>query len=229
MTGPSDPSGQAPPPPEPAPAAPPPPGDAGQTSGQWSQQGQSPDWAQKAQEWRPAEVAAGPAAGIAFADLSTRIIAFIIDAIILGVGYAVIVGAILVPLFLGSMNFAIYFILAAVIYGAASLIYFTYTWTTMKASPGQRILGLMTVNEGDGAALTQNQAITRWAFLFGPNVLAQVLSFGSLGLGLGSLASLFALGYAIYLLYTTANDGKRQGFHDKNAHSVVIKPNAPTA
>ena len=58
--GPSDPAGQAPPPPDPA--AP-------------QAQGQSPEWATKAQEWRPATVVAGPAAGIAYADLTTRIVA----------------------------------------------------------------------------------------------------------------------------------------------------------
>jgi hypothetical protein len=43
---------------------------------------------------------------------------------------------------------------------------------------------------------------------------------------LGLLISLAGLGWTIYLLYTTANDPKRQGFHDKYVHSVVVKPTA---
>ena len=83
--GPSDPSGQAPPPPEPV--APPPAPDAGAAAApgadQWGQPGKTPDWAAQAQGWRPAEVASGPAAGIAYADLTTRIIAYIVDVVIL--------------------------------------------------------------------------------------------------------------------------------------------------
>ena len=30
--------------------------------------------------------------------------------------------------------------------------------------------------------------------------------------------------WTIFLIYTTANDARRQGFHDHYAHSVVIKP-----
>ena len=56
---------------------------AGDASGNWGQQGQTPDWAQKAQQWRPADVAAGPASGIVYADLTNRIIAYIIDLVIL--------------------------------------------------------------------------------------------------------------------------------------------------
>jgi hypothetical protein len=68
--GPSDPSGQAPPPPDPA-------------APQASPPGAAPEWTAKAQEWRPAAVAAGPAAGIGYADLTTRIVAYIIDVVIL--------------------------------------------------------------------------------------------------------------------------------------------------
>src|SRR5262245_56670752 len=82
--GPSDLSGQSPPPPEPAPQAPPvSQGAPAQAGGQWGQAGSTPDWAKQAQGWRPAEVAQGPAAGITYADLTTRIIAYIIDVVIL--------------------------------------------------------------------------------------------------------------------------------------------------
>ena len=41
---------------------------------------------------------------------------------------------------------------------------------------------------------------------------------------LGLLLSLAGLAWTIFLIYTTANDARRQGFHDHYAHSVVIKP-----
>ena len=123
---------------------------------------------------------------------------------------------------LGFMAF-VWLVVLLVIYAAGSAIYFIYTWTKMRGSPGQRILGLETLNAGDGAVLTQPQAIRRWLFLFGPFVVVQVLAMFSIFGALGNLLSLVGLGWAIYLLYTTANSPTRQGFHDVQASTVVIK------
>jgi uncharacterized RDD family membrane protein YckC len=231
--GPSDPDAQQPPPaaPEPTPGAPDPAGGApapGASGGNWGQQGTTPEWAAKAQEWRPAPVAGGPAAGISYAELGIRIGAYIIDLIIL------IVIGIVVNLILGAILLATIFTVGsgiAVIGGLIILVinvilggvYFVYTWTTMKASPGQRVLGLMTVSETDGAALTQNAAITRYLYMFAPGYVASLAS-NIIGGVIGLLLSLVGLGWTIYLIYTTANDPKRQGYHDKMAHSVVVKP-----
>jgi uncharacterized RDD family membrane protein YckC len=226
--GPSDPAGQDPVPGAPDPA--PPAGDPAQPAGgNWQQApapGAAPSFAQQAQQWKPAEVAAGPAAGIAYADLGIRIGAFIIDSVILGIGIFVVY-AILAGLLIfggGIAGLLIFVVVAGAISLGASAVYFIYTWTTMKASPGQRMLGLMTVNEADGSALSQQAAITRWVYLEAPWILSFVVNqvFGTGILGL--LVSLAGLGWTIYLLYTTANDPKRQGYHDKMAKSVVVKP-----
>lgn len=223
--GPSDPAQQDPVPAAPPPATPPPASPGGD---QWGQQGTTPDWAQKAQEWRPAEAAAGPAAGIAYADLGIRIGAYIIDVIIL-VLVGIVVNAILVAILFASL-FTVgtgAFIIGGLIVLAINVVlggvYFVYTWTTMKASPGQRMLGLMTVNESDGSALSQNQAISRYLIMFAPGYVASLAS-NVVGGTVGLLLSLVGLGWTIYLIYTTANDPKRQGFHDKYVKSVVVKP-----
>jgi len=173
------------------------------------------------------QTVAGPA-GMAYADVPSRIFAYIIDAIIMAVGFGILY-AIFGGLFIGSalagfglMTF-VWFVVMLLIYAAGSAIYFIYTWTKMRGSPGQRVLGLETLNAADGAVLTQPQAIRRWLFLFGPFVLAQVASF-MLG-GLGSLVGLLTFAYAIYLLYTAANSPSRQGFHDVQASTVVVKIN----
>jgi uncharacterized RDD family membrane protein YckC len=225
--GPSDPSGQAPPPPDPVPQAPPP-GAAGDASGQWGQQGQTPDWAKQAQGWRPAEVAVGPAAGIAYADLTTRIIAYIIDVVILvivGIVVNLVFGVALLAAILtggGAISILIGVIILVIDVLLAG-IYFVYTWTNMKASPGQRILGVMTVSEADGSALTFNAALARFVIMFAPGYVASLASYIVPGI-LGLLLSLAGLAWTIFLIYTTANDARRQGFHDHYAHSVVIKP-----
>lgn len=219
--GPSDPAGE-----QPAPGAPDPAQPAG---GGWQQAptpGAAPTIAQQAQNWKPAEVAPGPTAGIAYADLPIRIGAYIIDGIILGIGIVVVYTILAAFLVFGGGfgGLLIFAVIAGALSLGASAVYFVYTWTTMKASPGQRMLGLMTVNEADGSAISQNQAITRWALLSGPWIISfvfnQVYSYGLFSL----LISLAGLGWTVYLLYTTANDPKRQGFHDKYAKTVVVKP-----
>jgi hypothetical protein len=76
----------------------------------------------------------------------------------------------------------------------------------------------MTVNAVDGAALTWNQATRRWAFLFGPSVLNSLFQFS----GLSFIVGLLLIAYGIYLLYTTATDPQKQGFHDKQADTLVV-------
>ena len=168
---------------------------------------------------------AGPA-GLMYANVPSRIFAYIIDAIIMGVAFGIlftIFAGLLIGSAAGGLGFMsfVWFVILLVLYAAGSAIYFIYTWTKLRGSPGQRVLGLETLNAADGAVLTQPQAIRRWLFLFGPFVLAQVAAF-MLG-GLGTLLGLLTFGYAIYLLYTAANSPKRQGFHDVQASTVVVK------
>jgi uncharacterized RDD family membrane protein YckC len=150
---------------------------------------------------------------LAPAAVAARAIAYIIDAIILGICGIVILGLIIPDTtIVGGIT-------RAIIYGVLGFLYFGYTWTAWRATPGQRILGLMTVNAADGAALTWSQAAMRWAYLFGPSVLNSLFPVGG---ALGALISLVVLGYYIYLLYTTSTDSRKQGFHDKQASTLVI-------
>lgn len=166
------------------------------------------------------------AAGLVYADIPARIIAYIIDAIILSVGFVVlftIFGILFFSSVVGGFGFMgfVWLVVLLFIYAAGSAVYFIYTWTKMRGSPGMRVLGLEVLNAADGAVLSQPQAIRRWLFLFGPFVLGQVATF-VLG-GLGTLLSLVLFGYVLYLLYTTANSPTRQGFHDVQSSTVVIK------
>ncbi len=172
-----------------------------------------------------APVAAGPAPGVTYADLVMRIVAYIIDSIIFFIVAVVLGSIIVVGIFAGG---GVVELIGTVLLVALSLvgsaIYFVYFWTTMRASPGQKMLSLETVNAADGATLTRDQAIRRWAFLFGPFALGSALGYapGVLGV-LGSLVGLLAIGYALYLLYSVSQSPKRQGFHDVQAATVVVK------
>jgi uncharacterized RDD family membrane protein YckC len=213
------PAAAEPPPAPPAapPAAPPPAGAAAAST--------SPAWLNNITS---TQTLAGPA-GLVYADIPARVFAYIIDAIILGVGfgilYSIFAALFISAILLGGLGFMsfVWLVVLLVIYAAGSAIYFIYTWTKLRGSPGQRVLGLETLNAADGAVLTQPQAIRRWLFLFGPFVVVQVLAMFSIFGTFGSLLSLLGLAYAIYLLYTAANSPTRQGFHDVQASTVVVK------
>jgi len=202
-------------------------GPAPKDQGSW----QAPGAAPTTGGLQAAAVEPGPAPGVAYADLVTRIIAYVIDFVLLGIAIGIVATILVIPLaFLGGIIGAL---IAFVIIGGLSLfgtaIYFVYFWTTMRASPGQKILSLETVNAADGATLTRDQAIKRWAFLFGPGVAVSVASFTLSNSALGFLVSLLSLavfGYTLYLLYTASQSSKRQGYHDVQATTVVVKRTA---
>ena len=125
-----------------------------------------------------------------------RVIAYIIDSIILGIAIAlvaIILGAIAFGIAVNG-GFVIGVIIAVVIAIIAllgSAFYFVYFWQNLRASPGQKMLGLETVNAADGATLTRDQAIRRWAFLFGSAGRRERVPFsGSVSNSLGALGSL---------------------------------------
>src|SRR5205809_7854008 len=151
---------------------------------------------------------------LAPASVATRVIAYILDAIVLAIVGIFVVGA------LYSDVSVVGSVVRAIIYAVIGFAYFGYSWTAWRASPGQRILGLSTVNAADGSTLNWNQATMRWAYLFGPSVLNSL--FGTqVGGGLGAIVSLIVFLYYIYLLYTAATDPRKQGFHDKQAGTLV--------
>jgi len=157
--------------------------------------------------------ATATATALAPAAIGARVVASIIDGAILWIILSVLRG--LVSDVSIAASFILALISAAVVFG-----YFTYFWTTLRASPGQRVLGLMTVNEADASALTRNGATVRFAYLFGPIILYSLISTSQLGI-LSFLAALVVIGYYVYLLYTAATDERKQGFHDKQTGTLV--------
>jgi len=83
-------------------------------------------------------------------------------------------------------------------------IYFIYTWTNMKASPGQRIMGLMTVSEADGSALSFNSALARYVIMFAPGYIAS-LSFLVLNGFLALLVWAAGVAWTVFLVWTTVD------------------------
>jgi uncharacterized RDD family membrane protein YckC len=176
----------------------------------------------------PPPVQSGPA-GFVYADVPNRAIAYIIDAILVGI-VVVILGGVLTGIGLstgsfdpGTLNFSVNYlglIISALIGAAISAAYFVYTWTSMRGTVGMKVLGMQIGNAGDGKTLTMDQAIRRWLAIAAPGILAQVLFVIP---AIGTLLGLVAFGWFIYLLWTTYSSPTKQGFHDKFANTMVVK------
>lgn len=177
----------------------------------------------------PPPTAAGPA-GFFYADVPNRAIAYIIDAILLGivnlVAFGILSGIGLNPVTidLNSPGLVSYNFFAGLIATAVGLVisgaYFLYTWTAMRGTVGMKVLGMQVGNSGDGKTLTMEQAVRRWIALGAPFTLAQAFQPAP---AIGALIGLAAFGWFIYLLWTTYSSPTKQGFHDKFANSMVVK------
>jgi uncharacterized RDD family membrane protein YckC len=190
-------------------------------------QGAPPSSGWQAPPAEPPRAAVPGAAGFVYADVPNRVIAYIIDAIIIGVInflITIVLAAIGLNPFTADLSGVTINIVGVILYAiiafAISAAYFIYTWTRMRATIGMRVLGMQIGNAGDGQTMTTNQAGRRWFALFAPFVLAQIASgFGFIGL----IFSLAALGWVIYLLYTMAQSPTKQGFQDVFANTMVVK------
>jgi uncharacterized RDD family membrane protein YckC len=225
----SGPGPSAPPPeqpPSPPPAAPPPAGPP-----------QAPSMPAWTSQLTSQQAVAGPA-GLFYADVPNRIIAYIIDAILVGIVGAIIgifLFAILGPTtkvetvadpnsllgvrFETSTNYVSALVFAAVAL-AISAGYFIYTWTAMRGTVGMKLLGMQVGNAADGATITMEQAIRRWLALGGIFSLAQTLNPLPL---LGILVGLASIIWVIALIVTTAQSPTKQGLHDQFAGTIVVK------
>ncbi len=168
--------------------------------------------------------------GVALADTPNRIIAAVIDFIILGiVGFVVnmLTTSILGDNWLGGIfglgGYKVPSLLSSLASVAlmlgASGAYFVYMWSRMGgATVGMRFLKLSVRDASSGGPISQGQAINRWLLLGAPYALTFMY-----GWGIGFIISLGALVWYIYLLYTMAQSPTRQGMHDTYAKTVVAK------
>ena len=234
MTQSGQPGGPPPPPPAspPPPSAPPP--DWQSTPQQPSSPPPSggsgtPTWTANLTSQAPV---AGPA-GYYYADVPNRIIAYIIDAIIVGIGLF-IVNAILAsflpaptvridpnnPFNISVDQPIVTALILAVVNIALAGAYFIYTWTAMRGTLGMKVLGMQIGHEQDGRTITFNQGVIRYLLLGAPFSLATALTGYS---SLGGLIGLAAFVYFIALLVTTAQSPTKQGLHDRYAKTMVVK------
>lgn len=174
----------------------------------------------------------GPA-GFFYADIPNRLVAYIIDAIALGVLGLIVALVLGGPLggVVASGEGAIdgaggdLHLLAFLVVGlghlALSFAYLGYSWTAFRGTPGMMLLGLQVGDERDGRSIGWDQALRRWLALGIPSVLAGVVLYVSAAAGF--LISLVGLVWLSVLLYSVARSPTRQGIHDRYARTIVVK------
>jgi uncharacterized RDD family membrane protein YckC len=154
--------------------------------------------------WQVPDPVPGPAPGLAFAGYGERLVAYIVDGIIVTIATVVValIGTLAVAggAATGGVGAAIggafVFVVAVFI---VTIGYFPFFWARSGATPGMKMFGLVVVRDSDGGPISAGQAILR---LFGYWVSSLV----------------FYLGYIWVFI-----DKRRRGWHDLIAGTVVVQ------
>lgn len=169
----------------------------------------------------------GPA-GLTFAEVPNRIMALILDVIVLSViGFALawlFGGLVSEP---GALDASggeldiVAFLVVVIVQLAVSFAYFGGSWTILGATPAMWLLGLRIGDAAEGQAISWRQALVRWALLGIPALLSSLAVYvpNAIGLILGALGVVWMAA----LLYSMAQSPTKQGLHDRYAHTIVVK------
>lgn len=137
----------------------------------------------------------GPAPGFSYGGAGERLLAYIVDAIVVAIISAVLALVAFVLLFT-----AFWLAIAPIVgFFLVSLAYFPYFWKTRGQTPGMRMFQLYVVRDRDGGPITSGQAILRL-------------------IGYWVDGAVFYLGYIWILI-----DSRKRGWHDLIAGTVVVK------
>ncbi|MBX3031637.1 MAG: RDD family protein [Chloroflexi bacterium] len=235
MTQPGPGQGQQPPPSwqqSPTPPTPPPPASWQQAPQQPAPPvapppAQPPSWTANLTSQAPTP---GPA-GFVYGDIPNRAIAYIIDFVVLFI-IGVVISAITLALFgnniqlsNGTTTLQEQSMMSVLAYQAVWYIivaaYFWYSWTHSRATVGMKLLGMQIGHEVDGRTISTDQAVVRIVAMFGPGLVAGIIS--AFALDLSFIANLVAFIWFLALLITTAQSPTKQGLHDRYAHTMVVK------
>lgn len=146
--------------------------------------------------WQPPEPEMGPAPGMAFAGPGGRLVAYIVDIIVITV--AVIVVAILGGLLtVVAPVIGIFSLILGIL--IVPLIYFPYYWSSSGQTPGMKMMGIRVVRDRDGGPVTGGQAVLRL-------------------IGYWVSGAVFYLGYIWIFI-----DKRKRGWHDLIAGTVVVE------
>lgn len=160
--------------------------------------------------WESPEPQPGPAPGIEFAPHGPRLVAYILDSIILTIVEIPLFLVAIVVLYAGAVvsrgrvvsiepGSALLFLLLLLVCLLVALLYFPFFWARGGQTPGMRPFGLRVVRDHDGSRIGWGTALLR---LIGIYVAAAVLYIGFIWIFI---------------------DKRRRGWQDLIAGTVVVK------
>ena len=159
----------------------------------------------------PPPAVGGPGvAGLEFAGVGSRLVAWFLDGLLIGLITTPILAALR-----GDTGVAVYSVVFVAIDAAYHVLFWTSGW---RATLGQRLLKLQVGEAATGRTLTTTEATRRWIALGSPLFLLGAIP------SLSSVGSAIWLVLAVVLLISTGSSPTRQGIHDRFAGSAVVKP-----
>jgi uncharacterized RDD family membrane protein YckC len=145
--------------------------------------------------WQAPQTEPGPAPGLAFASPGSRLVAYIVDVVIVGI--LVVVLALLSVVLIVAVP--LLSLLPIVGFIVIPFVYFPYYWARSGQTPGMKMMGIRVVRDRDGGPVTGGQAILR-------------------------LIGYWVSGFAFYLGYIWIFiDKRKRGWHDLIAGTVVVE------
>lgn len=150
--------------------------------------------------WQPPDEPVGPAPGMEFAGFGARLVAYIIDVLIVSVVLIMllILGGGLIVGTAGSTQSGLV-VVGFLFFVVFILGYYPFFWVRSGATPGMMVMHLRVVRDRDGGTLSVGQAVLRL-------------------IGYWVSGAVFYLGYIWIFI-----DKRRRGWHDLIAGTVVIK------
>jgi uncharacterized RDD family membrane protein YckC len=209
---------------------------------------QQGSWDLEFEPWRGALAPRGeaPARGVNLAELPIRGISFLIDVLLIQQASALVFqvfsfvtlhtillaasGGVTDPVLSTWIAFGI----PLVGLGAIQAIAYVFLWRVYRASPGQMVLGLFTLDAKRGTALTKRQAFLRWLVLLLPAlIMSSGDAIGYVGHYAVSLnveqavfsgmAVLIPFIWFVILTITILLNPRGRGLHDRLARSTVVR------
>jgi uncharacterized RDD family membrane protein YckC len=166
-----------------------------------------------------------PVAGYLVAGPGARIVAYVIDGLMLGILGIVLVGIADPSAYAidaggdgGTASPSAASLLAKIIILGLEFIYFVGMWTSRgRATLGMRLLRVRVIDATADRALGVTPAIARWVLLTGAIGLLGLLPIAAGFFGILSLL------WVVVLLVSVLTDPLRQGIHDRAAGSLVVQ------
>jgi uncharacterized RDD family membrane protein YckC len=171
--------------------------------------------------------APGPA-GVFLADVPNRVIALLVDILLLSLAGFLLAGAFgglvtergAIDASGGKLD-VLAFLVVIALEALLGYAYFAGLWSTTSATLGMWLLGVRIVDAVAAQRIGRRSATIRWLILGIPVWLASMGIFvpDVVGLLLAAVGTISLLA----LLYTLAQSTTKQGLHDRYAHTIMVR------